>query len=65
MDPDAALATAFDPDAASGERYDAAVDLLTWLYSGGFTPSGVSLDLSRSDLIEELKQIRDTNRVTR
>ena len=63
MDPDIPFTTAFDGEADKADRYEAAVTLIAWLYAGGFTPSGWGG--TRSDLLTQLKTIRDNNRPTR
>lgn len=57
MDPDTTYTTAVDPAADPVDRHNAARDLLTWLYGGGFMPAGWAGN--RSDLTTMLREIRD------
>lgn len=58
MDPTVLLRTLVDIDASTEERHAAARDLLTWLYSGGFTPPAWLG--SREDLITFAIRSRST-----
>lgn len=69
MDPDVALVTALDIRADTHDRWEAATALLTWLYSGGFTPSGwtavvADTDANRQLLITKMRKIREACRAT-
>jgi hypothetical protein len=58
MDPTVCLRTLVDTNATVAERHEAARDLLTWLYSGGFMPPAWLG--SREDLITFCKRSRST-----
>lgn len=56
MDPDVTFRTLNDENATLGERREAARNLLTWLYGGGFVPAGWYL--SREELITTCQLMR-------
>ena len=62
MDPDVTFTTLTDVHATIGERVEAARNLLTWLYGGGFTPTGHKG--TREELILFCRLMRDAKHMT-